>query len=306
MDAGEWAIENASKLSIETLLTHGTADQIIDHKATQEFHQNSNNTTLKLYEAARELRYAWFAEIMQDNAIDTLVTAHHADDNLETFVINLSRGTGIEAWDDIEKLLEGISGKEVRSKTHRLLKDREYLLLAELHDGEDAQYAIQEGQTELETPFHMDITEVVELKEVSFSSIFGQTDDEPVLWSQELHKISDTEYELVMTANIADEWHIFSQFTPEGGSWPSEFKFSNEGVDYDLIGATSESETTSKYEEVFGVEEVFFLVNRDVRQVDVKLSYQACKEVCIQQEHDFKFVLDGGAATSTVKTVDCA
>lgn len=149
----------------------------------------------------------------------------------------------------------------------------------------------------------------------SFSSIFGQTDDEPVLWSQELHKISDTEYELVMTANIADEWHIFSQFTPEGGSWPSEFKFSNEGVDYDLIGATSESETTSKYEEVFGVEEVFFvkvavfkqkikLVNRDVRQVDVKLSYQACKEVCIQQEHDFKFVLDGGAATSSVKTVD--
>jgi len=46
--------------------------------------------------AARRLRYAWFAEIMQENSIKTLVTAHHADDNLETFIINLSRGTGIE------------------------------------------------------------------------------------------------------------------------------------------------------------------------------------------------------------------
>ena len=149
----------------------------------------------------------------------------------------------------------------------------------------------------------------------SFLSIFGQTDDEPVLWSQELHKISDTEYELVMTANIADEWHIFSQFTPEGGSIPSQFTYTNTGVDYDLVGTTSESKTTSKYEEVFGVEEVFFvkvaifkqkirLLNKDIRQIDVNIWYQVCKEVCIQQEHDFKFVLDGGAATSYVKTVD--
>ena len=37
MDAGEWAIENASKLSIETLLTHGTADQIIIIKQPKSF-----------------------------------------------------------------------------------------------------------------------------------------------------------------------------------------------------------------------------------------------------------------------------
>lgn len=50
MDAGEWAIANASQLTVDTLLMHGTADQIIDFKATQEFHQNSNKTTLKLFE----------------------------------------------------------------------------------------------------------------------------------------------------------------------------------------------------------------------------------------------------------------
>ncbi|MDB4292278.1 tRNA lysidine(34) synthetase TilS [Maribacter sp.] len=51
--------------------------------------------------AARELRYAWFAEIMQQNGIEIMVTAHHADDNLETFLINLSRGTGIEGLNGI-------------------------------------------------------------------------------------------------------------------------------------------------------------------------------------------------------------
>lgn len=58
MDAGEWAITNASKLTVDTLLTHGTADQIIDHRATQEFHKNSNMTTLKLYKGGfHELHY---------------------------------------------------------------------------------------------------------------------------------------------------------------------------------------------------------------------------------------------------------
>lgn len=68
MDAGEWAIENASKLTIDTLLTHGTADQIIDHKATQEFHQNSTKTTLKLYEGG-------FHELHYDLCSDEMLTA---------------------------------------------------------------------------------------------------------------------------------------------------------------------------------------------------------------------------------------
>lgn len=45
--------------------------------------------------AARDLRYNWFAEILKDFKYDYLLTAHHLDDDLETFFINLSRGTGI-------------------------------------------------------------------------------------------------------------------------------------------------------------------------------------------------------------------
>ena len=46
--------------------------------------------------AARELRYQWFYEQMVENNVDFVATAHHLDDCLETFLINLSRGTGLE------------------------------------------------------------------------------------------------------------------------------------------------------------------------------------------------------------------
>ena len=59
--------------------------------------------------AARELRYNWFSQIMANHHIKTLVTAHHADDSLETFIINLSRGTGIEGLSGIPSLTNTIS-----------------------------------------------------------------------------------------------------------------------------------------------------------------------------------------------------
>ncbi|MEO8533560.1 MAG: tRNA lysidine(34) synthetase TilS [Flavobacterium sp.] len=46
--------------------------------------------------AARELRYSWFYELLDSENFDYILTAHHADDNLETFIINLTRGTGLE------------------------------------------------------------------------------------------------------------------------------------------------------------------------------------------------------------------
>jgi tRNA(Ile)-lysidine synthase len=46
--------------------------------------------------AARNLRYNWFNEILEQENFDCIVTAHHADDVVETFMINLSRGTGLD------------------------------------------------------------------------------------------------------------------------------------------------------------------------------------------------------------------
>lgn len=53
--------------------------------------------------AARELRYNWFYELLEKENFDYILTAHHADDNLETFLINLSRGTGLDGLTGIPK-----------------------------------------------------------------------------------------------------------------------------------------------------------------------------------------------------------
>jgi tRNA(Ile)-lysidine synthase len=55
--------------------------------------------------AARELRYAFFGELMKEYSFTYLFTAHHLSDNVETFLINLVRGSGISG-------LRGISEKK--------------------------------------------------------------------------------------------------------------------------------------------------------------------------------------------------
>lgn len=58
--------------------------------------------------AARELRYQWFQELAQKHQFDFILTAHHADDNLETFLINLTRGSGLEGFTGIPSTNENI------------------------------------------------------------------------------------------------------------------------------------------------------------------------------------------------------
>nr|WP_315169740.1 tRNA lysidine(34) synthetase TilS [uncultured Flavobacterium sp.] len=65
---------------------------------TQAF---ANDYKLSTQVAARELRYDWFYEQLELHQFDFVLTAHHADDNLETFLINLSRGTGLDGLSGI-------------------------------------------------------------------------------------------------------------------------------------------------------------------------------------------------------------
>ncbi|WP_426094309.1 tRNA lysidine(34) synthetase TilS [Flavobacterium sp. DSR2-3-3] len=58
--------------------------------------------------AARELRYNWFYELLETEKYDYILTAHHADDNLETFLINLVRGTGLEGLTGIPEQNEKV------------------------------------------------------------------------------------------------------------------------------------------------------------------------------------------------------
>lgn len=54
--------------------------------------------------AARELRYNWFKQLSKVNNIDYILTAHQKDDILETFLINLTRGTGLDGLTGIPEI----------------------------------------------------------------------------------------------------------------------------------------------------------------------------------------------------------
>jgi tRNA(Ile)-lysidine synthase len=71
--------------------------------------------------AARELRYAWFEELMDEFGYTSVANGHHLDDQAETFFINLIRGTGLSG-------LHGILPKQGRVIRPLLFATREEII----------------------------------------------------------------------------------------------------------------------------------------------------------------------------------
>ena len=64
--------------------------------------------------AARALRYNWFNELLNQLSINYILTAHHANDNIETLLMNFFKGTGINGLQGIAAKDAGIGGKVAR------------------------------------------------------------------------------------------------------------------------------------------------------------------------------------------------
>ncbi len=282
----------------------------------------ARNQKVSVQMAARNLRYEWFNQLMEEQHIKTLVTAHHADDNLETFIINLSRGTGIKGltgipsrtnnimrpllpfsrkrilefaqnekiawredqsnaeikylrnkirheivpvlkelhptfldnfavtqeylkqiatisdshirqlkeelfkvdgevirikiesiqalapleayihalfseygfteWEDLQNLLTAMSGKEVHSKTHRLVKDRDLLLLRRITNKVETQYNISESCAQIENPISLSIRYVDLIEETGPNVLY--VDKETLKYPLTLRKWQKGDY----------------------------------------------------------------------------------------------------------------
>lgn len=72
------------------------SNQIICHVKSFDTLAYAASNKVSIQIAARELRYDWFDELLDQTGRDYLMTAHHLDDVMETFLINLSRGTGLK------------------------------------------------------------------------------------------------------------------------------------------------------------------------------------------------------------------
>ena len=75
------------------------------HKADFDTEQYASSHSVSIEMAARELRYDWFASLCKDNGYYGVAVAHNANDNAETLILNLLRGTG----------LRGITGMQVET-----------------------------------------------------------------------------------------------------------------------------------------------------------------------------------------------
>ena len=69
------------------------------HFDTEEF-ASKNNLSIEM--ACRQLRYDWFAQMIEQKGAQAIAVGHHQDDTIETFFINLLRGSGITGLSGIK------------------------------------------------------------------------------------------------------------------------------------------------------------------------------------------------------------
>ena len=140
----------------------------------------------------------------------------------------------------------------------------------------------------------------------SIQTVFSQI--EPVKWSAEVEKISDTEYNLIYKADIEDHWHLYSQTLPEGGAIPTEFIYNEDALkkDFKLVGKATESESITKFDKVFQMDLTYFdnaatftqkieLKDSNISQIEAEISFQACDDArCIFESEIVTFNLQEG------------
>lgn len=105
--------------------------------ATQQYAEEKKLSTQV---AARNLRYEWFKQVCQEQGYDFILTAHHADDNIETVLMNFFRGTGINGLTGMQPVHQQVRRPLLFAKRLELeayLKRHELLFVQDesnLHD----------------------------------------------------------------------------------------------------------------------------------------------------------------------------
>jgi tRNA(Ile)-lysidine synthase len=104
----------AAESERDELFVRGLAEKYQKQIVVKKFDTSTYavNEKLSIQEAARNLRYSWFNNLVfNEQLADRITTAHHADDNIETVVMNFFRGTG----------LKGLTGMDAQVIVYRPL-----------------------------------------------------------------------------------------------------------------------------------------------------------------------------------------
>ena len=134
----------------------------------------------------------------------------------------------------------------------------------------------------------------------------------PVKFETTVKKVSDSNFQLITNATIEEGWRLYSQNLLDGGAIPTEFVY-EENDFYILLGPTIESESITKFDPIFSLDQTYFesfstffqdiQIDKNISYLNAKIYYQACDDiVCIFREADLIFNLDG--SKSEIKNND--
>jgi thiol:disulfide interchange protein DsbD len=135
----------------------------------------------------------------------------------------------------------------------------------------------------------------------------------PVTFETQVTKISENTFELVTKANIQSKWRLYSQNLSSGGAIPTEFIFYNKSKFFNLIGDVKESQSITKFDPIFQIDQSYFEnnstftqlieTNETIDNISAVIAYQACDDiVCIFREANLVFNFDG--STLAIKNID--
>ncbi len=153
---------------------------------------------------------------------------------------------------------------------------------------------------------------------LSLLSFITLAQESTVEWFASVEKQKASEYTLILKAQLKSGWHLYSQHLPEGGPLPTVFSYENKEQQYQLIGATEESETHTSYEAIFNMETSYFentaifkqkikVISEELSQISILVSYQTCNdEACtFEPGEEILVSLNGQTlAENESKTID--
>lgn len=127
---------------------------------------------------------------------------------------------------------------------------------------------------------------------------------EPVTWSFEKKELKNSEFELIMKAQIDEGWHLYSQTDiGDEGPLPIYFEFTLDPEKGALDGGVTEPKPLKEWDDVFEMDVFYFekevvfkqkvkILTEEAFVIPVMIDGQACsKGVCVpvQEEHEFSF-----------------
>ena len=141
---------------------------------------------------------------------------------------------------------------------------------------------------------------------LSFSFLsFAQVEEEPVQWTTQLNRISETRVALEFKASIAEKWHLYSLEEFEDGPLPTEFVFTYDTLKLTPAGPITSGTPKVEFDQIFEIDLPFFdteatfkqqfeVLDATASEISGEINYQACDDrVCIFRTETFRIALDG-------------